>query len=285
MKQLVTWLKEQGVERIGEVDRELLEAYKLELIEASDLEVASVNGHIRALKRLFNVMEEFEIVEKNPARYVRRLREEDVIPQTLSDEECLALLGAFDKRTFEGLRNHMLIVTLLATGMRSGEARQLQVGYLDTRDRIIHVPASITKTRRSRDIPYDGAYAAKISYYLRRRAAWLKQAGWSDSPWLFPSLTRGQALSSSGVYHQVVRPAFAEAGVSVDGRKAGPHLLRHTFAHRYLLASRDIRTLQLILGHRSITTTEIYTRLLSDELQHQYDQVRPLAQLLGQGGR
>jgi len=173
------------------------------------------------------------------------------LPSVLSDEELRALIGSFDRRTALGRRNYAIVQCLVMLGLRASEAAGLALDDIDWRSGTVRLTG---KPRRVRLLPLPAQLGSVIADYLRRGRPS------TDSRLIFVHHTAplGAPLTSSAV-SAVVRAAWRRTGIQVRFR--GTHALRHTVATRLLRARVGLKAIADILGHRSIDTTAIYTKV------------------------
>src|SRR6185503_15569425 len=189
------------------------------------------------------------------------------LPNSLQSNEVEALLKAPDRSTSEGLRDAAMLELLYATGLRVSELIRVKIedlvmdaGFLRT----------FGKGSKERIVPFgDKARDAIVAYMERGRAEFVKYAG---EPHLFLS-TRGRPMSRQSFWMKIVRYA-RQADIKVH---ISPHVLRHSFATHLLENGADLRSVQMMLGHSDISTTQIYTHVSRARLQKMYDQFHPRA--------
>ena len=207
----------------------------------------------------------------NPAARITSPKQGSHLPQALSVEQVSALLDAArvgDDVT--SLRNSALLELLYATGARVSEAVGLALDDLDL-DEELPVIRLFGKGRKERIVPL-GSYAkAAIEAYIVRSRPVLAQRG-QGSPALFLN-SRGRALSRQSAW-EIIQRAAGRAGIDED---VSPHTLRHSFATHLLEGGASIRDVQELLGHASVQTTQIYTRVTPTTLKEVYQLAHPRA--------
>lgn len=191
------------------------------------------------------------------------------LPKALPYAEVTALIAAAGpKETAVGLRDRALLETLYGTGIRISEAVNLDVDDLDFDQRIITVTGKGDKQRR---LPLGDFAATALDEYLVRGRAEFAIRG-HGSPRVFLN-ARGSQLSRQSAW-QVIDRAAARAGLSSH---VSPHTLRHSFATHLLEGGADVRVVQELLGHASVTTTQIYTLVTAETLRSVYATSHPRA--------
>ncbi|MDO4412152.1 site-specific tyrosine recombinase XerD [Cutibacterium sp.] len=195
------------------------------------------------------------------------------LPKALSVEQVEALLAAPDTETVEGLRDAALLELLYGTGARVSEVCALDVDdirpVLDDPDLGLRI---IGKGNKERIVPL-GSYAAKAvhAWLVRGRPSW---AGVGNGDHALLLNTRGRRLSRQSAW-AAIRRAGQAAGLNVE--HLSPHSLRHSYATHLLDGGADVRVVQELLGHSSVTTTQIYTLVTADHLREVYRSSHPRA--------
>jgi len=198
--------------------------------------------------------------EDDPSRRVDAPRKGRPLPKVLSREEIEALIAAAAKKDgAAGLRLACIVELIYASGLRISECLSLTLAAL-ARD-----PAYLIikgKGGKERLAPLNGAARTAVTAYLPVRPSFLPK-GAKDSPWLFPSRGAGERLTGRR-FSQLLEEAAVLAGI--DRARVSPHVLRHAFATHLLEGGADLRTVQKLLGHADIATTQIYTHVAGDRL-------------------
>ena len=217
-----------------------------------------------------------ELIERDVAGLLDLPRQQRQLPDTLDRAQVEAIHEAPDAATAEGLRERALLELLYACGLRISEALRLDVDDLSLREATVRV---IGKGDRERMLPV-GAVAidALTSYIERARPAWFERAVARDpraarrnGP-LFLS-AQGKRLTRMSAWRGLRRAALT-AGVTGH---VTPHTLRHSFATHLLEGGADLRVVQELLGHASITTTQLYTHLTGERIKQVYARAHPRA--------
>ena len=189
------------------------------------------------------------------------------LPKTLSFEEVEALLATPERSTPRGLRDAAMLELLYATGLRVSELVGLRLGNL-------HVDAGYVRCRgkgnKERVVPLGGEAEAALQRYLAEGRPELLRGKRTDS--LFVSV-RGAPMSRQAFW-KTIRRYGCEAGIATP---LSPHMLRHSFATHLLENGADLRSLQIMLGHADISTTQIYTHVNRERLKHIYRDFHPRA--------
>ena len=253
----------------GQVTYNVLRRY-LSTLHQQHYERRSMARKLSALRSFFGFLAARKLTEHNPAELIRSPKLDKSLPEFLYSAEMEALLEEPDTATAQGARDRAILEFLYATGCRRAELVGLDLGRLDLDEGTARVIGKRDKER----IVYCGApCAAALEMYLHGpREELLQQAKRvSEQPAVF--LNRfGSRLSGRSVSN-LVEKYVLRVGAS---HHITPHKLRHTFATHMLDAGADLRTIQELLGHESLTSTEIYTHVSAAGLKRVYDEAHPL---------
>lgn len=248
---------------IADAHEGTIEEYALHLREKG-LAPTSLNRRLSAIRRFFAFLVEEGVVEKDPASVVPFARKHRLLPDVLSAHEVERLLESPDTSTPTGLRDRAMLEVLYATGLRVSELvglrlhdLNLPVGYL----------VCLGKGSKERLVPMGESARNWTAAYLERGRPHLV-AGPSEI--LFCS-RRGGAMTRQNVWHAIKKYAKA-SGIF---KEISPHTLRHSFATHLLVGGADLRSVQAMLGHADISTTQIYTHVTSTRLKEIHRRYHP----------
>jgi integrase/recombinase XerD len=250
----------------AEVRRDDLRAFLTELYRRG-LAARSVARHLVSLRNLFRFLVRDGYLVNDPSADVEAPHLDQSLPKYLSTEEVDRLLAQPDVSTPIGRRDKAMLELLYATGMRVSEL--IHVGAADF-DMSLGVVRCLGKGNKERLIPVGKAAVRAVEFYLRDGRDAL--AGKRNSAWLFLN-RRGKALSRVGFWK--ILGAYGRRARLVTS--ITPHLIRHSFATHLLERGADLRSIQLMLGHSDITTTQIYTHVLKERLKQVYHSHHPRA--------
>lgn len=236
------------------------------LVAIHELAPASQARIISGLKAFYNYLELEQIISFNPTDLIESPKVKRKIPDTLSFQEIEAILDTFDLSTNEGQRNRAILETMYSSGLRVSEVIALQISNLHLQVGYIRV---IGKGNKERLVPIGDSAAKHINLYKDHiRVHQTIHADHSDT--LFVN-KRGKALSRVMVYY-IIKEAAQLANIQ---KNISPHTLRHSFATHLIEGGANLRAVQEMLGHASITTTEIYTHLDTKFLRETLQQFHP----------
>jgi len=232
------------------------------------LAATSVNRRLSALRGLFNFLCQHEHVTHNPAEAVRSVKVPRRLPETLFEEEMETVLQ-IDREDFAGIRNRVLLEVLYSTGARISEVCNANVDDLLFRRRALLVHG---KGSRDRFVFLGEKAFSALKEYLPYRNAFLQRRGLLQAKALFINL-RGGRLSPRGAAG-LISQRISDVGLQ---KHITPHGFRHSFATHILNHGADIRIVQELLGHSRLSTTQVYTHVGMERLQHVYRQAHPHA--------
>jgi integrase/recombinase XerC/integrase/recombinase XerD len=228
---------------------------------------ATVARKLAAIRGLFDFLVRTERVGQNPADLVSSPKREDKLPQVLSSEQMRGLLEGIPARTPLELRDRAMLELAYSCGLRCEEIVNLDLGALDFETEQLRV---LGKGSKERLLPVGEPAQRALQRYCERGRHALSADPRERALFLSKS---GRRLSNSDVTRRLglwVREASLAAGVS-------PHSLRHSFATHLLEGGADLRTIQELLGHASISTTQVYTRVDAARLRDAYAATHPRA--------
>ncbi len=264
LTQFNAWLVGQSLQLDG-VERAALRNY-LGARRDGGLSPRSAARALSTLRGFFRFLVRTEVLSADPTANLRSPSLWQTVPHALSSDEIEALLAAPDTSTTLGLRDLAMLETLYATGLRVSEL----VGL--TRDRVRLDPGFVRvigKGRKERLVPLGRSAISSIDDYLEHARSKLNQR---RLPQLFLN-HRGGPLTRQGFW-KILRGHAANAGIS---SQVSPHIIRHSFATHLVENGADLRSVQMMLGHASLTTTEIYTHVARERMRRLYDEKHPRA--------
>jgi len=256
-----------------QIDRLTLRSY-LGHLDQRGLARSSIVRKLSSIRSFFRFLHQEELVEVNPGRSIRSPKLERRLPGWLTHRELGKIFELAENRaaegTFLGVRNLAILETFYSTGIRVAELQGLDLTDLDLLGDQVRVRG---KGRKERIVPLGrSAVTALRRYELRRSEVAGRAVGPDDRRAVFISM-RGRRLSVrqiQSVIRDLLDTVAEEAGLST-------HSLRHTFATHLLDAGADLMAVKELLGHASLSTTQIYTHTSKERLKRVYDQAHPRA--------
>jgi integrase/recombinase XerD len=266
-----SWLIEHRA-TLHSVDRSLLDAFVSERRGAGGA-ASSVARQVAAIRMLHRFLAEEGIRRDDPTADMEGVRVPAGIPHPLSEDEVLSLLAAPATNEPVGLRDRALLEFLYATGARISEACGLSLGDFDHEEQLVRL---FGKGSKERIVPYGRHAAAALAEWLgpsgRPHMQPRRWARRGDAEAVFLNL-RGSRLSRQAAW-AMVKKYGDRIGL---GSKLSPHVLRHSCATHLLDHGADLRIVQELLGHASISTTQVYTRVSQERLFDVYRSAHPRA--------
>ena len=271
LRMYATWLGEHGAD-LHTVDRAMLDRYVNERRSAGAA-ASSVARQLAAVRMLHRFMLDDGTRKDDPTADVEGVKVPSGIPHPLSEEEVDRLLGAVTGVDAVAMRDRALLEFLYATGARISEACGLSLGDIDFDQRLVRL---FGKGAKERIVPVGRSAVAAMEQWLHGGRPALEPGIWKtrdDQMAIFLN-TRGARLSRQAAW-AVVRK-YGEATGLAD--RLSPHVLRHSCATHLLDHGADLRIVQEMLGHASISTTQVYTKVSQERLWAVYRQAHPRAE-------
>ncbi|MDD2679405.1 MAG: tyrosine recombinase XerC [Candidatus Omnitrophica bacterium] len=252
----------------GEIDLEkidylLLRKY-LAVLKEKNLGNRTVGRHLSALRSFFRFLCREGYLKTNPILMLSSPKLDKHLPSFMTEEEVTKLIeAAFPKNEKDerGLRDRAILETFYSSGLRISELVALS---LDDIDFISGIVKAMGKGKKERVVPIGDAALTAIREYLDKRK--------KESDALFLN-KNGKRITTRGV-RDIVEKYLKSAGIK---QGVSPHTLRHSFATHLLNRGADLRTVQELLGHANLSTTQIYTHLTTEKLKNVYDKAHPHA--------
>lgn len=238
------------------------------------LSVHTINIRIRGLSTLFRFLFTEGIISYNPMQNISQVRDdahEEV--QGVPDEQIDSILSSYDDRQFAQWRDKTLILLLLDTGLRIGEALSLTPEQINFKELTITVSSLIAKNRKSRDIPISREVAKRLRQLLDET-----QQYFGEECKLFMN-AYGEEFTDDAFRRRLNRLKR-----KLNITKLSPHMFRHTFARNYILNGGDLFTLQKILDHADIQTTRKYIQMNTEHIREQHNKFSPLRNIIKRNG-
>ena len=230
------------------------------------LAATTVSRKIAAVRGLHRFLLGEELASQDPTALIDSPRRSEPFPKALAVDEAIALVEVPGDSTPIDRRDRAVLEFLYATGARVSETVGLNLTDLDLTDKVVVVTGKGSKQRL---VPLGQKAVEAISEWLPDRLSLLKRDEPADPVFLN---MRGRRLSRQGVFN-IVKKRADDAGI--DRAKVSPHVLRHSAATHMVEAGADLRTVQEMLGHATISTTQVYTKVSSAHLMEIYVQAHP----------
>jgi len=263
LEQLSTFL---GDKELSAVDHQTLRRFIAHLMQG-EVKKSSIARKLSAIRTFFRYLNREGILTSNPARLVATPRREQRLPAVLTADDAIRLMESPRAKKPEDhdtmLRDRAVLETLYSTGIRASELIGMNREDIDRHDSLIRIRG---KGRRERIVPVGAKALDAIDAYLGR----LIGSSAIAAVFLGPS---GKRLTARTV-QRILENHRKQLGLQ---QKASPHTLRHSFATHLLESGADLRAIQELLGHASLSTTQRYTHVNLDSLMEVYDKAHPRA--------
>ena len=238
----------------------------MHLIVKNGLSAKTQSRRLSALREFFRFLYSENFRDDLPTDNVDSPKTGKALPKYLSEEEVLSLLQAAEKKD---IRLKTMLEILYASGMRVSELVSLPLAAVLHNNTMIEI---VGKGNKQRLVPLDDPARRAIEKWLIERERYLKRG--RTSKWLFPSKSKQGYMTRDAFFKELKKIAL-QAGI--DPSRVSPHVIRHSFASHLIAHDADLRSVQKMLGHADIATTEIYTHVLEDRLKKIVETKHPLS--------
>lgn len=263
LKKMCTWLNEQGIGSVNQVTRTNLNSYMLYL-EREQLAPATVSRSVAAIRAFFQYQVKEHQLAADPSEGLKPPKVEKKMPEILTVEEVDLLLAQPVDKSPKGIRDKAMLELLYATGMRVSELIHLnmsdvnmQLGYI-----------TCTEHEKDRIVPFGNTAKRALERYIKEARGALLSAHKEECLFLNCS---GKPMSRQGFW-KVLKGYVNQAGIMAD---ITPHTLRHSFATHLLQNGADLKSVQEMLGHSDISTTQMYLNMGIYKMRDVYTRAHP----------
>ncbi len=263
LKILEEFLSSRGINFLDFGERE----YDEFIATLGEFSPSSINRIASSIKSFYKFLYMADYIKRNPLEDKPLPPNPKPLPKALSYEEVQRLLSAVEIKEEISFRDRLFLEFMYATGLRISEALSLKILDLSLENNFVRV---VGKGNRERIVPFYTRIKSLLKEYLEEVHPKISRG----NPYLFPNY-RGERMSRIGGW-KIIKGYARKVGLDY---KVHPHVLRHTFATHMLLGGCDIRTLQELLGHSSITTTERYLKVSLGRIYEVYLACHPLAKV------
>ena len=265
LEKFAAFLDAQAVVDLADVNETTMNAYIL-MMEQKQFATSTISRNIAALKSFFDYLERYENHQGNPAARLKAPKIEKKAPEVLTVAEVTRLLEQPAGRNNKELRDKAMLELMYATGIRVSELIALNIGDLNLAAGFVRC----SNGKKERIIPlYHGAIRALQDYIKGIRPQLIAD---TEETALFVNMN-GERMSRQGFW-KIIKHYQEKAGIQKD---ITPHTLRHSFAVHLLENGADLRAIQEMLGHADISSTQIYTHVIKNQLKDVYQKAHPRA--------
>ena len=259
------YLNENNIKRYKDIEYQDIRLYINYLY---DLKYSNktISRHISSLRSFFKYLKANNLILENPCVLISNPKLKKELPKYLNFEDTEKLLNSFDNNSLIGLRNSLILEMLYSTGIRVSELVNIKYNDVSFSSKLVKIMGKGSKQR----IAYFGSRCLNLlSLYVKNSYPKLNI---NNSEYLFLSKT-GKKINDREV-RKIIDEAAKISGITI---KISPHVLRHTFATHMLSAGADLRSVQELLGHENLSTTQIYTHLTNEKIRSVYLNAHPRA--------
>lgn len=263
--EFLEYINNKGIKKFNNVTYQDLRLY-INYLFNQGYSNKTISRLISSLRSFFKYLKKEELIDNNPCTLISNPKLDKKLPKYLNFEETERLLNAFNIDTIEGIRDSLILEILYSTGIRVSELVNIKCSDISLSNKTIIVNGKGSKQR----IVYFGEKCLKkLELYMKKS---YNELNVNNAEYLLLSKT-GKKLNDRTV-REIIDRASSIAGIKM---KISPHVLRHTFATHMLSDGADLRTVQELLGHENLSTTQIYTHLTNEEIRRVYLSAHPRA--------
>lgn len=263
LKKMAVWMHGQGIDSFTQVNATNLNSYMLNL-EREQLAPATVSRSVAAVRAFFQYLAKENRIGQDPSEGLKPPKVEKKMPEILSVEEVDLLLGQPDDTTPKGIRDKAMLELLYATGIRVSELIHLQLTNVNMQLGYI----TCTEHEKDRIVPFGSTAKKALDRYMKEARGALM--GVQKGEALFVNCS-GKPMSRQGFW-KVLKGYVKQAGITAD---ITPHTLRHSFATHLLQNGADLKSVQEMLGHSDISTTQMYLNMGIYKMRDVYTKAHP----------
>ena len=261
----IEYLNENNIKKFNDIEYNNIRMF-IKYLYDLNYKNTTISRHISALKSFFKYLKLNNIISNNPCTLISNPKKEKRLPKYLNYNDTEQLLNAFDNSNYIGLRNSLILEILYSTGIRVSEITNIKFKDINMSDKTIKIKGKGNKERYA----YFGTKCSKL----------IKEYCKNSYPKLNKYNLEYLILSKTGkkINERQIRDIVDEAAtLSHIDMKISPHVLRHTFATHMLNEGADLKSVQELLGHENLSTTQVYTHLSNDRIRNIYLKTHPRA--------
>lgn len=259
------YLNENNIKKYSDVEYQDIRLY-INYLHDLNYTNKTISRHISSLKSFFKYLKANDIISENPCALISNPKIEKKLPKYLNFEETERLLNVFDNKDIIGLRNSTILEALYSTGLRVSEISNIKVKDISFYDKSIKV---VGKGNREKIVYFGTKCLNLLNEYLKNS---YNKLNVNNLDYLFISKT-GKKINDREI-RKIVDEAAEKADIKI---KISPHVLRHTYATHMLMDGSNLRSVQELLNHKNLSTTQVYTHLTDEKIRSVYLNSHPRA--------
>jgi len=263
LEDLCQFLQKRNTNPITATNNDL-RSYLVHLKE-QNYSLKTQSRHLSCMREFYRFLYSEDIIKANPTDYLEAPKTQKSLPKYLSETDVLTLIQQAKEHS---VRLYTLLEVLYASGMRVSELVGLPISAVMREKKHIYVTG---KGNKERIVPLNDNACEAINHWLIARETYPRA---DKNKWLFPAKSNSGHLTRGGFFKELKQLA---GSIGLDASKVSPHVFRHSFASHLIAHDADLRSVQKLLGHADIATTEIYTHILPDRLKKVIEKSHPLA--------
>lgn len=260
-------MKEQELDNPSNIDYQVIREF-LNYLYNKKYSNRAIARHISSLRSFFKYLKKENIITNNPMILISNPKIEKKLPKIVYSKELEVILNTPDTNTLMGIRDTLILELLYATGVRVSELVNIKLMDIDVSQKEIKI---LGKGSKERIVLYGSRCATLLDDYIKKVRPNLVNDKYSKT-YLLLSKT-GRPINTREIRY-IIDDVVKKAGLKIH---ISPHVLRHTFATDLLNNGADLRSVQQLLGHESLSTTTIYTHITNERLRHVYLNTHPRA--------
>lgn len=269
IEQFFLYLREECIEDLSDVQYSFLRGY-LSSLHQQNLSAKTINHKMSSLRGFYRYLQNQEYINDNPFLLVDSLKEPQRNPDFLYIDEMVALLDSIDITAPLGKRNKAMLELMYASGLRCREVVELTLAQIDFSRQLLLIHG---KGKKDRYVPFHDFAKECLQDYLETERLELMAKKHQEHHFVFVNKFGGQ-MTNRGI-EDIVNRVTQNYDPT---KKIHPHTFRHSFATHLLQQGVDIRLVQKLLGHSSLSTTQVYTHVTNQHLKEVYDHAHPRSQ-------
>lgn len=262
ISQFISFLKKKKIKTFSEVNYRVLLDFISSLKAETGYTEKSISRKVASIKAFFKFLSSRKFIKSNPALLLYTPKVPEKLPSFLSEKEVIKILETPKGKSLQVLRDRAILELLYSTGIRVGELVSLTMKDINLLEETVKVKG---KGKKERIVPVGSPAMKALTEYFEVRVS-------RNTDRVFLN-KYGKPLTERSI-ERIVEKYAKKAGI---GKKVTPHTFRHSFATHMLERGADLRTVQELLGHERITTTQIYTHLTIEKLREFYNKAHPRA--------